>query len=171
MELSKPQDPRHIRFKLALPTVLLVLVVLLSQISYDVSAIQRGMPLIAGGLIFYWGLFRPDLVPFAVCLGVGLLQDILSGVPLGLHGLGYILLRQVASSRRQYLHARPFHVVWLFFIAAFAFWALIEGFVMSALGYPFGSAPIARFVATVLVFPLVYSFAGRFHHRYLRQGV
>ncbi|MBI1363122.1 MAG: rod shape-determining protein MreD [Proteobacteria bacterium] len=170
MIIAKPKDPRRPSLRGALPVALLVGVVVLTQISFDMTAVQQGMPLLAGAFIFYWGLYRPDLVPHAVCLLVGLLQDILSGTPLGIHALGFILLRQMAAGQQQFLHGRAFHLVWFFFGFAFGLWALIEWFMMSILGYPFGMAPMLRYVSTVLSFPLVYALAGRFQYRFLRRG-
>jgi rod shape-determining protein MreD len=169
MMIVKPQDPRRIDLRGMLPALLVLAVVVLTHISLDVTAIQRAMPLWAGGLVFYWGLYRPDLMPLALCLVAGLAQDAMSGVPLGVHGLGFVLLRQMASGQQQFLHGRAFHMVWLFFAVAFCLWSIIEGFILSLLGYPFGTAPLVRYGSTVLAFPVIYAGAGWFQHRFLRQ--
>ena len=54
------------------------------------SAVPSGLPNFAGTSpcysiigVFYWSVFRPDLLPAAVVFMAGSLQDILLGTPLG----------------------------------------------------------------------------------------
>ena len=45
------------------------------------------LPLIG---VYYWSIYRPDLMPPALAFGLGILNDVIAGIPLGVSSLVYL---------------------------------------------------------------------------------
>lgn len=79
--------------------------------------------------IYYWAIFRPTLVPTWLCFVVGLLLDILSGMPPGLQAFILVLAQSLVRDQRKFLMAQPYISIWAIFgvvaaMAASVQWAL-----------------------------------------------
>jgi rod shape-determining protein MreD len=83
--------------------------------------------------IWFWSLFRPAAVPAALVFGIGLLSDLLSQGPIGIHVLLLLLLHAVAVKFRRTLTRTGFAVVWLAFTGAAAAAVAIEWLLVSLL--------------------------------------
>lgn len=60
-------------------------------------------PLFALCAVFFWALTRPSLMPPAAVFTIGLLQDSLSGGPIGLWALTFLLTQAFTVSQRRIL--------------------------------------------------------------------
>ncbi|MCB9947273.1 MAG: rod shape-determining protein MreD [Rhodospirillaceae bacterium] len=78
------------------------------------------LPLIA---LYYWVIHRPDLLPFSIVFLVGILQDLLTGAPVGVNALVYLVTSWLILTQRRTLAAMPFLILWW----AFAMVALLAG--------------------------------------------
>ncbi len=58
--------------------------VIFSQVPMHLPAPIPVTPAFAFASIYFWTLHNPDMLPASAVFTIGLLQDILSGVPLGL---------------------------------------------------------------------------------------
>jgi rod shape-determining protein MreD len=65
--------------------------------------------------IYFWSVYRPDLLPVAAVFGIGLLQDMLSGGPPGLFAAAYLGVHAVMSWQRRFFVGKSFPVEWLGF--------------------------------------------------------
>lgn len=79
--------------------------------------------------IYYWSVYRPTLVPVWLVFAAGLLFDLLSGLPVGLHAFIFIVVRWLVTDQRLFLTGQPFVTFWIGFAlvstgAIFAQWAL-----------------------------------------------
>ena len=88
--------------------------------------------------VFYWSVHRPDLLSLATAFGLGLLLDILSGMPHGMNALVLLLVRLVGVSQGRVFRGKSFLVLWW----GFALVALGAGLVIWALSTAFALAPI-----------------------------
>ena len=70
------------------------------------------LPLIA---VFYWTLYRPDLMPPVAAFVIGLLQDILGGLPLGVSACVLVGVHAAVNTQRRFFIGKSFAVVWLGF--------------------------------------------------------
>lgn len=118
-----------------------------------------GVPLIAPAgtqiAVFYWAVYRPDLMTPLAAFGLGFLQDALAGTPLGVGSLAFLILQGVAVGQRKTFVGKPFILVWTglavgALAAAIASWALssllLGGFI------PIGR-PLFQMLATIALFP------------------
>lgn len=67
--------------------------------------------------IYYWAMYRPTLVPAWLLFVIGMLMDVLSGLPLGLNTIIFIAIGWGVSRKRRFLMSQPFFVIWCMFVA------------------------------------------------------
>ena len=68
------------------------------------------------GVVYYWSIYRPELLPAPAVFAVGVVYDALAGLPLGLTSLVLLLVRAVLDGHRRFFVARSFMVVWSCFL-------------------------------------------------------
>ena len=92
----------------------------------DFAPVTPALTVIA---VYYWSIYRPDLLPMAVVFAVGVFQDALAGMPLGLTALVLIAVQYAVITQRRFFHGKTFLVEWWGFMlvapgAAFVSWLL-----------------------------------------------
>ncbi|OFX12810.1 MAG: rod shape-determining protein MreD [Alphaproteobacteria bacterium RIFOXYD12_FULL_60_8] len=126
-------------------------------------------PMLALMGIYYWSMTRPDLLRASVAFGIGLFVDILTGTPLGVHVLVFLLTHGLLVRQNRFFNNKPFHVLWLAFgvVAAGAGllkWGLVAflqtgavdphvfffGYIMTVAVYPLAGWMFARLQLVVL---------------------
>lgn len=122
--------------------------------------------------VYYWAIFRPTLIPTWLCFVVGLLLDILSGMPPGLQAFILVIAQSLIRDQRKFLMGQPYLSIWAIFgfVAAMAAgiqWALF-GFA-NDMQWPALMPVAAGVIVTLCLFPLV-SMALIATHRMLSPG-
>jgi rod shape-determining protein MreD len=119
--------------------------------------------------VFYWTIYRPDLLPGVAVFAVGLTQDILTGGPLGLTALILLGVYGVVLNQRRVFLGKSFAVTWwgLTIVAAGA--QAVSWTVSSALSGRLLAVDqsVAQFALTFALFPLVVWLFIRTHRRLL----
>mgnify|MGYP001593145019 CR=1 FL=1 len=113
------------------PFLLTIFLVLLSAIPFQVPGLARVMPLFSLIVIFPWGVYRAELLPAYAVLVIGFFQDALSGVPMGVYTLVYVLVYGLVSFQHRFFSGKSFCVVWLGYAvvsagASFLVWLLVS---------------------------------------------
>jgi len=90
------------------------------------AAISPNFALMA---IYYWALHRPSLLPSSAVFVIGLLQDILSGGPVGKNATILIIVYIIAVSQARFFYGKSFLVVWWGFLIVSLGVAAMEWFV------------------------------------------
>ncbi|MDP3936277.1 MAG: hypothetical protein Q8Q56_04755 [Alphaproteobacteria bacterium] len=75
-------------------------------------SILTGIQSLAYIAIFYWSVFRSDLVPISLLLGLGLISDSLSGHLLGEETFLYLALMSIIHMDRRFLLHKEFSYLW-----------------------------------------------------------
>lgn len=127
------------------------------------------IPLIA---VYFWSIYGPGYLPSASVFAIGLLQDFLTGGPLGLWPAVYLFTQYVVLSQRSYFAGREMKVVWAGFGfaaagAALMIWlvmSLMSGAALPVLGLAYQSA------ITVAAYPLFAAMFGRLHRRVIVEA-
>jgi rod shape-determining protein MreD len=114
--------------------------------------IMPALPLIG---IFYWSIFRPDLIGWGSAFGLGLLNDLIAGAPLGISSLLFLLVREITVSRRRFFLSRPFSIAWWGFAIAAIGASLAQWVLVSLLAHNRieGFGLIFETVLTILLYP------------------
>lgn len=158
--------------KAATPTLLGFLGVLLLSLPIRLGEGFLPTPLLPLIVVFFWSIYGPSYLPAASVFLVGLLQDFLSGGPLGLWPAVYLIAQFIALSQRSYFLGREPRVVWLGFAFAATGAAVILWLVMSlmsgALLPVWGLAK--QMAATVLLYPVFASAFAHLHRRVLVEA-
>src|SRR5579872_1461591 len=88
----QPLRARLERFSLeATPAALTVFWVLLAAVPLRIPGIRAVMPLFGLISIYYWNTFLPGSLPYLFLFALGLIEDTLSGLPLGVSPVVNIL--------------------------------------------------------------------------------
>ena len=92
----------------AVTLVLLVLTAVPTRLPAFAS-IAPMLPLMG---VYYWAIYRPDLLPAWAAFLIGTLYDIVAGTPLGVNALVLLLVQGTAASQRRFFLAKSFLVSW-----------------------------------------------------------
>ncbi len=139
------------------PVATTFLFVLAGNLPLPLPLLSDVAPAFAIISLYYWGVFRPDLMPYAAVFGLGIVQDAVAGAPFGLYALVYLLVQALVLNQRRFIAGKPFWVFWSAFalvapIAAFATW-LLASLARGTLLAP-GTALVAL-AMTIILFPAV----------------
>lgn len=134
-----------------------VLLLLFTAIPTHVPALSGITPMLPLMGVYYWAIYRPDLLPAWLAFVVGLLYDIVAGTPLGVNALVLLLVQGTAASQRKFFLGKSFAVAWWAFglLTAGAIglaWVLIS-FIK---GRPLDVSPVVfEYLVTLALFPLL----------------
>ena len=153
------------------PFFLTLSLIIFSSVPYDVPGLVHVMPLFSFIAIFHWGMYRADLLPTSAVFATGLLQDALSGVPMGVYTLIFVLVYHVVLVQQRFFARKSFYVVWLGFAlvsagATILLWALLS-LLMGSVIDP--RAVSIQYIMGLGFYPIVaYSFL-RWQRAFLQQ--
>ena len=154
-----------------LPLMLTLVLIILSQVPMQLPAAMPIAPAFAVISIYFWGLHQPDVMPAFVVFAVGLFQDILGGLPIGLNAFLLLTLYGLVVSQRRYFFGKSFGVLWW----GFAMVAIVTGFlewaIMSILSAQvLAVMPVAvEQLTTVALYPVVAYIFVLAHRGILRE--
>ncbi len=113
--------------RFVLPGLILVFFVLLTLAPVRAPYLSDALPLLPAAVVFQFSLATPERLPGVLLLAAGVLLDLLvggPGAPVGVSGLGFVVIREAVVNSRRYLVGVPFLFQWL------GFAILIGGFVL-----------------------------------------
>lgn len=93
-------------------TAMLILVAMVPLYLPGYGAVAPGLGLMA---VYYWTIHRPDLLRPAFSFGLGVMQDLLGGTPLGSTALVYVLVCWLILTRRRFFLSTGFMMLWVGF--------------------------------------------------------
>lgn len=97
------------------PFALSVFVVVLSVIPLPIPGYGLVTPAFLLMAVYYWAIHRPDRLPAIAVFLLGLLQDMLTGLPTGITALVLLLVYAVMRNQRRLFLGKPFLVMWFGF--------------------------------------------------------
>ncbi len=153
------------------PFLVCIFSVILTMLPYGLSSSLVVAPSFAFIAIFYWTLFRPNLMHPILVFVVGLYQDLLSMGPLGLWATTYLVLYGYFLFRRQYFAGRSFASLWFSFgigvlLLTFVSWAISSIF-FTQLVSP--RPAIIQGLFTFFLYPFYARFLAYFNRRISRH--
>lgn len=135
-------------------TFLLLLAGAVPLHAQTLQAVAPSLPLIA---VFYWTLYRPDLMPAVCVFFIGLLQDVLCGLPLGVGAGVLVCVHAAVDTQRAFFIGKSFGVVWLGFAVVAGIALMLQWLIVCA-WYGTLVTPDRSFfqaLTTIGTFPLV----------------
>jgi rod shape-determining protein MreD len=140
-----------------MPCALSLALAIVSVVPLHIPSFESVAPSLSLIAVFYWTLHRPDLMPAWAVFVLGLLQDALAALPIGVSACVLTSAHAIVVAQRRFLSGKSFGVVWLSFalvaVGAFALsWALSCAY-YGALLAP--KAILFQAVATFGVYPVL----------------
>ncbi len=86
-----------------LPVLSGVVLVVMANLPFSLTGGLLPAPVLALGAVYFWGLMRRDLMSPSIVLGLGLLEDMLSGGPPGLWAAGFLAAYALIDRQRETL--------------------------------------------------------------------
>ncbi len=119
--------------RLVLPCATAIAFVLLGAMVWPLPYFGEVAPPLALIAVYYWAIHRPDLFRPGMVFLIGLLNDVLHYLPLGLSALLFVAAHQFVFSQRRFFAGHSFYMMWWGFaltvlITMFAQWALLDLF-------------------------------------------
>ncbi len=99
------------RLRLCLPALLTLLLQVL--MASPVLTALHYTPLISMLCLFFFRLYAPAAMAYGACALIGLVQDTLSGVPLGVYGTAFLLASFALERVARNILRQPFRLVWV----------------------------------------------------------
>ena len=96
----------------SVPVALTLLLTVLSVVPVRLPAASTLAPDIVLIAVFYWTVHRPDLMRLWTVFVIGLLGDVLSGTPLGVHPIVLVLVHTAIISQHKVFRGASFGMVW-----------------------------------------------------------
>jgi len=152
------------------PVGLTVVLILINVIPTHIPSYASVVPQLALMAVFHWTVFRPDLFPIWAIFIIGILQDSLSGAPMGLNTMVFLTVYGVILGQRRFFLGKTFFVEWLGFSiiaagAAFQAWVLLSAYHV----YLIAPGPVLfQYFMTIGFYPILAWAMGRWHTSVLR---
>ena len=153
----------------AIPVTLTACLVLVSYLPFGSGTLSRSLPEFALMSVFFWSIYQPNLMPAGAAFLLGFLNDVLSGMPLGLSALTLVLLQYATLHQRRAFADHPYLVGWAGF-AVLAAVAMVLMWFGASLYYfrLFEPLPVAvKLGITIAVYPVAAELFGWLRRRYL----
>ncbi|MBV8060131.1 MAG: rod shape-determining protein MreD [Alphaproteobacteria bacterium] len=144
------------KMRRAAPVVTVILSVIIGVLPWPLPYFGVVAPQLALTALYYWTLHRPDLFPASAAFAAGFLNDVLTGLPLGLSAFLYVGMRQVILVQRRFFAGHSFFMLWAGQALAVIGGMVMEWILLSLVrgqGGPFGLIAL-QILLTILVFPL-----------------
>lgn len=108
--------------------------------------------------VIFWTVYRPDLFGYGSAFFLGVIADLMTGLPLGITALVLVLVRHGVLTRRRYFLRKSFHIVWaeyalVVIAAAIIDWMLAALYLWSNPGM---LVHVFQVLLTLALFPGVY---------------
>ena len=98
------------------PGVLALCLLVIGVLPLGLPSIVPATPILALAAVYYWSIYRPDLMPAPLAFALGLMHDILTGGPPGQTALILLLVQGACLSQRRAVIGKPFLVDWVGFV-------------------------------------------------------
>lgn len=152
------------------PAGLALALVIVGAVPLHIPGYARVAPMLPLMAIYHWAVFRPQTMPAILVLVIGLLQDALTGLPIGVNAMVYLIVYGMVLSQRSFFVGKSFAMLWLGFVlvvgvAAIATWVLVSAY-NGILAEP--TVVFFQGVVTIGVFPVVAWVFLRWQQAFLR---
>lgn len=118
---------------------------------------------LSSAFVFYWSLFKPQLIFIPVIFIISIFKDTLTQSPFGYEALFCLLTYYFALTQRRFLLAKGFSFLW----ASFSFFLLFLNILEATFSYilisksPNLSSLFVGTLLTALLYPLISYFASK----------
>lgn len=145
------------------PFLVTLLLVMLALVPLRVPNLAPIVPWLALVAVYYWTVYRPDLMPPLAVFGIGLFHDLATGTNVGVGALLLLLVHVAVLSQRRFFVSRSFLIIWIGFSVIAAGAMLLMWMVICTLeGELLSPRPVVfQYLITVAAYPpMAWLFTG-----------
>jgi len=102
--------------RLSLPFVTTLVCTFLSVVAWPLPYMDAVAPPLGLMVLYYWAVHRPDLFRPSMAFAIGLLNDVINFLPLGLSALLFVAAHQMILQQRRFFTGHSFYMMWFGFI-------------------------------------------------------
>ncbi|TAH33123.1 MAG: rod shape-determining protein MreD [Alphaproteobacteria bacterium] len=138
---------------------------IIMAVPWPVLNVHVIMPNFVLMVMFIWIILRPEICQYSVFFLLGLWQDMLLSIPLGIHAVTNLVLLYAISQFRQYIFARNFDFIALSFaMTSTVYISMIYIIAFLFFGYHANLAVLTvKIISTNLLFPAMFAILLRLH--------
>ena len=152
------------------PFALTFLLLIFDAVPFHIPGFAQVAPLMPMIGIYFWAVYRPDLMPAAAVFLIGILQDFLSGLPVGVSALTFLAVQGAGVTQRSFFFGKSFLIVWVGFVIVAAGALSLMWLLLSMLSGALvdGHPALYQYGLTVAVFPVVAWLFTRWQQAFLQ---
>jgi len=153
------------------PASLVLFLVLMQAMPWHLPALAGIFPALPMIGIYYWSVYRPDLLVPSVAFAAGLVNDVVLGGPIGVSSLAFLFIQGMTASQTRFFNGKSFLVIWSGF-ALLAAGAMLVELILAAGVFgrmPVFSALVIQCALTVCLYPPVSWLFSRLQLFWLRN--
>ncbi len=152
------------------PSIFTLALVILNVLPLHIPGFSSVAPLLPLMAVYHWAVFRPRLLPAYAVFLIGLLQDILTGAPIGVIALVFLVVYCAVLSQKRFVIGKSFFILWLGFSLIAAVAATINWLAVSILSATLVEPQTVffQYLMTLGFFPAVAWFFMRWQRAFLR---
>jgi rod shape-determining protein MreD len=125
----------EIHARTALPFATGLLCTLLGVVAWPLPYFGAVAPPLALMAVYYWAVHRPDLFSPGMVFMIGLLNDVVHGLPLGMSALLFVAMHQVILHQRRFFAGHSFFMLWSGFAITAFLVMVVEWFLLGLIGW------------------------------------
>lgn len=149
-----------------------LILMLFSMTPTYIPGLSHITPMYALMAVYFWSIYRPNLLGYGSTFAIGVLEDLLSGTPLGSGALILLLCKRVVFSQQKFFNNKPFGIMWGAFALLAAGGALLR-YLCVGLAATSGFTPpgemFAAYLMTIAMYPVVGWLLAKAHVKLLAQ--
>ncbi len=139
------------------PFLLTLMLLIVALVPFHVPGLSRVTPLLPLIAVYHWAVYRSENFSALAVFLIGVVQDILTGVPLGTFTLVFLFVYGLVLSQHRYIAGKSFLVVWLGFAllaagACLAVWVLTS---TGGMGIVEPAAAAFQYLLTIAAYPVI----------------
>jgi len=154
------------------PSMLTLMLVIINVLPFHIPGFSRVVPLLPLMAVYHWAVFRPQLLPAYAVFLIGLLQDILTGAPIGVNALILLAVYGAVLSQKQFFIGKSFFILWLGFSLIAAGAAVINWLAISILNVTVVEPKTVffQYLLTLGCYPVIAWIFMRWQRAFLKQN-
>jgi rod shape-determining protein MreD len=142
--------------RLCLPFAVTLLCTLLSVMAWPLPYFGPVAPPLALIAVYYWTIHRPDLFRPWMAFLIGLLNDVVNFLPLGLTALLFVGAHQLVLRQRRFFAGHSFFMMWSGFALTSVTLMIAEVILLSVIQWKLVplTPVLMQFILVIVLFPL-----------------
>ncbi len=154
------------------PFGITLILVLVGVVPLFLPVYARVAPLLPVMAVYHWAMHRPRLLPAYAVFLIGFLQDVLTGMPIGVNIVVFLTIYGVVVSQRRFFAGKSFLISWFGFAlvaagAAAESWLLVSAIHVTLVD---ARAVLVQYLVTLGCFPVFAWFFLSWQRSVLGQG-